>query len=121
MNTLLSIVGAILMLVATVVFFGLLMSLPVMLLWNYCLVGAVVGMLLAVPAKGPGASTPGPALLFWRVASLRLQIASGCMTYPGASPAGTSRGRPSGSGPTIARDLGRPSSACSSAFRRRRR
>jgi len=44
MNTLLSIVGAILMLVATVVFFGLLMSLPVMLLWNYCLVGAVVGV-----------------------------------------------------------------------------
>ena len=30
--------------VGLIVFFGLLVSLPVMLLWNYCLVGAVTGV-----------------------------------------------------------------------------
>lgn len=30
--------------VLTIVLFGLLVSLPVMLLWNYCLVGAVAGV-----------------------------------------------------------------------------
>jgi hypothetical protein len=32
------------MMILTVVFFGLLLSLPVMLLWNYALVGAIVGV-----------------------------------------------------------------------------
>jgi hypothetical protein len=40
MKTLFAIVG----IVALVVFIGLLLSLPVMLLWNYCLVGAITGV-----------------------------------------------------------------------------
>jgi len=32
------------MMILTIVLFGLLLSLPVMLLWNYCLVGAIVGV-----------------------------------------------------------------------------
>jgi hypothetical protein len=38
------IITAILATVGLVVFFGLLFSLPVMLLWNGCLVGAIVGV-----------------------------------------------------------------------------
>ena len=44
MNQVMQLIGAIVMLVATVVVFGLLLSLPVMLLWNYCLVGAIAGV-----------------------------------------------------------------------------
>lgn len=44
MNALFSILGTLIVLAGTVIFFGLLFSLPVMLLWNYCLVGAVAGV-----------------------------------------------------------------------------
>ena len=40
MNILIALIG----IVSLVVLLGLLFSLPVMLLWNYCLVGAVVGI-----------------------------------------------------------------------------
>ena len=39
-----TVLGTVFVLVFTVVVFGLLLSLPVMLLWNYCLVGAVAGV-----------------------------------------------------------------------------
>jgi len=44
MDKLATVIFGILFAVAVVVFFGLLLSLPVMLLWNYCLVGAVAGI-----------------------------------------------------------------------------
>jgi len=40
MNILIALIG----IVSLVVLMGLLFSLPVMLLWNYCLVGAVAGV-----------------------------------------------------------------------------
>jgi len=40
MNILLALIG----IVSLVVLLGLLFSLPVMLLWNYCLVGAIAGV-----------------------------------------------------------------------------
>ena len=36
--------SVLIMMILTIVLFGLLLSLPVMLLWNYCLVGAVAGV-----------------------------------------------------------------------------
>jgi len=36
--------SVLIMMILTIVLFGLLLSLPVMLLWNYCLVGAIVGV-----------------------------------------------------------------------------
>jgi hypothetical protein len=43
MNQVFTLIGAIVTVVLSTVFFGLLLSLPVMLLWNYCLVGAIAG------------------------------------------------------------------------------
>jgi hypothetical protein len=44
MNKLMEVIGSLVLIAATVIFFGLLFSLPVMLLWNGCLVGAVAGI-----------------------------------------------------------------------------
>jgi len=44
MNQIGTVIGALVLGVILVVAFGLLLSLPVMLLWNYCLVGAVAGV-----------------------------------------------------------------------------
>jgi len=44
MNQLATVIGSILLVIGVVIFVGLLLSLPVMLLWNYCLVGAVAGV-----------------------------------------------------------------------------
>lgn len=44
MNVFAKIVGTIAVGVASIVAIGLIISLPVMLLWNFCLVGAVAGV-----------------------------------------------------------------------------
>jgi len=44
MDKLFTIFGALILIVLVVVGFGLILSLPVMLLWNYCLVGAIAGV-----------------------------------------------------------------------------
>ena len=44
MNTFTQIVGVVVMAIVTIIFFGLLLSYPVMLLWNGCLVGTVSGI-----------------------------------------------------------------------------
>ena len=44
MNQVMQIFGTLAIFVATIIVMGLIMSLPVMLLWNYCLVGAVAGV-----------------------------------------------------------------------------
>jgi len=44
MDKLGTVIGVILVTVFVVIAFGLLLSLPVMLLWNYCLVGAIAGV-----------------------------------------------------------------------------
>jgi len=44
METLFKIVGLLIAAVAVIVFFGLLFSLPVMWLWNACLVAAIPGI-----------------------------------------------------------------------------
>jgi len=44
METIFKIVGLIIAAVAVIVFFGLLFSLPVMWLWNACLVAAIPGI-----------------------------------------------------------------------------
>jgi hypothetical protein len=44
LNTIFTAIGSLVWLAVVVIFFGLVLSLPVMLLWNYCLVGAVAGV-----------------------------------------------------------------------------
>ena len=43
-NSFSDLILAILTMICIVLFFGLLVSLPVMLLWNYCLVPAIAGV-----------------------------------------------------------------------------
>ena len=44
MEKLFDVIGAFIVLAVIIIVYGLLFSLPVMLLWNYCLVGAVAGI-----------------------------------------------------------------------------
>ncbi len=44
MNQIGTVFGALVLGIILVVAYGLILSLPVMLLWNYCLVGAVAGV-----------------------------------------------------------------------------
>ncbi len=44
MTNFMTVIGTLVAFIAIIIFVGLLLSLPVMLLWNYCLVGAVAGV-----------------------------------------------------------------------------
>ena len=44
MTNLMTVLGTLITFILIIVFAGLLLSLPVMLLWNYCLVGAIAGV-----------------------------------------------------------------------------